>query len=162
MDEDKARQLAAHQAQRQQAGHKRGRGAAGGRDHGKKKKGLDGEAIPVDAEGHGDDEPAVFSQPSLITGAKLKSYQLEGLQWMVSLDQNGISGILGRSTFLPSDCAFLKKSFQRTRWVSGRPSKRSHLVHTSESTTTPSHSSSSAHLVSSTTGLTNTLNLLLM
>ncbi|KIJ97478.1 hypothetical protein K443DRAFT_681497 [Laccaria amethystina LaAM-08-1] len=94
MDEDKARQLAAHQAQRQQAGHKRGRGAAGGRDHGKKKKGLDGEAIPVDAEGHGDDEPAVFSQPSLITGAKLKSYQLEGLQWMVSLDQNGISGIL--------------------------------------------------------------------
>ena len=111
MDEDKARQLAAHQAQRQQAGHKRGRGAASGRGNGKKKKGLEGEAIPVDAEGHEDDEPAVFSQPSLITGAKLKSYQLEGLQWMVSLDQNGISGILGQSTFLPSDWAFLKKVF---------------------------------------------------
>jgi len=111
MDEDKARQLAAHQAQRQQTGHKRGRGAASGRGSGKKKKGLDGEAIAVDAEGHGDDEPAVFTQPSLITGAKLKSYQLEGLQWMVSLDQNGISGILGRSTFLRSDCAFLKKVF---------------------------------------------------
>lgn len=94
MDEDKARQLAAHQAQRQKTGQKRGRGAASGRGNGKKKKGLDGEAIPVDVEGHEDDEPAVFSQPSLITGAKLKSYQLEGLQWMVSLDQNGISGIL--------------------------------------------------------------------
>lgn len=103
MDEDKARQLAAHQAQRQKAGQKRGRGAASGRGNGKKKKGLDGEAITVDAEGHEDDEPAVFSQPSLITGAKLKPYQLEGLQWMVSLDQNGISGILGQSTFLPSD-----------------------------------------------------------
>lgn len=94
MDEDKARQLAAHQAQRQKTGHKRGRGAASERGNGKKKKGLDGEAIPVDPEGHEDDEPAVFSQPSLITGAKLKPYQLEGLQWMVSLDQNGISGIL--------------------------------------------------------------------
>lgn len=37
----------------------------------------------------------VFRQPALVTGAKLKNYQLEGLQWMVSLDQNGISGILG-------------------------------------------------------------------
>ena len=109
MDEDKARQLAAHQAQRQKAGQKRGRGAASGRGNGKKKKGLDGEAITVDAEGHEDDEPAVFSQPSLITGAKLKPYQLEGLQWMVSLDQNGISGILGQSTFPPSECAFLTK-----------------------------------------------------
>ncbi|KAF8879586.1 SNF2 family N-terminal domain-containing protein [Infundibulicybe gibba] len=40
------------------------------------------------------EEPPIFQQPSLITGAKLKNYQLEGLQWMVSLDQNGISGIL--------------------------------------------------------------------
>lgn len=42
-----------------------------------------------------DEELPIFPQPSLITGAKLKNYQLEGLQWMVSLDQNGISGILG-------------------------------------------------------------------
>ena len=42
-------------------------------------------------------EPSAFQQPALITGAKLKDYQLEGLQWMVSLDQNGISGILGAS-----------------------------------------------------------------
>ncbi|KAJ7719352.1 SNF2 family DNA-dependent ATPase [Mycena maculata] len=35
-----------------------------------------------------------FAQPALVTGARLKDYQLEGLQWMVSLDQQGISGIL--------------------------------------------------------------------
>ena len=32
---------------------------------------------------------------STTEGTKLKPYQLEGLQWLVSLDQNGISGILG-------------------------------------------------------------------
>ena len=36
-----------------------------------------------------------FMQPALITGAKLKEYQLEGVAWMVGLYQNGISGILG-------------------------------------------------------------------
>ncbi|KIK97821.1 hypothetical protein PAXRUDRAFT_824545 [Paxillus rubicundulus Ve08.2h10] len=35
-----------------------------------------------------------FLQPSLITGARLKDYQLEGVEWMVSLDKNGVSGIL--------------------------------------------------------------------
>jgi ATP-dependent DNA helicase len=35
-----------------------------------------------------------IEQPSLITGTKLKSYQLEGLAWMASLYENGISGIL--------------------------------------------------------------------
>jgi ATP-dependent DNA helicase len=40
----------------------------------------------------------LFQQPALVTGAKLKNYQLEGLQWMVALHQNGISGILGSST----------------------------------------------------------------
>lgn len=36
-----------------------------------------------------------FKQPSLVTGATLKDYQLEGVEWMVGLDQNGVSGILG-------------------------------------------------------------------
>jgi ATP-dependent DNA helicase len=36
-----------------------------------------------------------FPQPALVTGAKLKDYQLEGVEWMVSLDKNGVSGILG-------------------------------------------------------------------
>lgn len=60
--------------------------------HSKRMKKGDGEALCV---GDDDDEPSVFHQPALITGAQLKPYQLEGLQWMVSLDTNGISGILG-------------------------------------------------------------------
>ncbi|KIM88017.1 hypothetical protein PILCRDRAFT_268568 [Piloderma croceum F 1598] len=43
----------------------------------------------VPAEG-----PPKFKQPDLITGATLKDYQLDGVEWMVSLDQNGASGIL--------------------------------------------------------------------
>ncbi|KAI6021044.1 SNF2 family N-terminal domain-containing protein [Pisolithus marmoratus] len=35
-----------------------------------------------------------FLQPSLVTGATLKDYQLDGVEWMVSLDKNGVSGIL--------------------------------------------------------------------
>ncbi|KAG8215643.1 SNF2 family DNA-dependent ATPase [Butyriboletus roseoflavus] len=35
-----------------------------------------------------------FLQPSLVTGGKLKDYQLEGVEWLVSLDKNGVSGIL--------------------------------------------------------------------
>jgi ATP-dependent DNA helicase len=61
--------------------------------HSKRLKKEDGEALRVGDE----EEPSVFQQPSLISGAQLKPYQLEGLQWMVSLDTNGISGILGIS-----------------------------------------------------------------
>jgi ATP-dependent DNA helicase len=42
-----------------------------------------------------DDAKPAFVQPGLITGAKLRDYQLEGVAWMVSLWENGISGILG-------------------------------------------------------------------
>jgi ATP-dependent DNA helicase len=42
-----------------------------------------------------DDAKPAFVQPALVTGAKLKDYQLEGVAWMVSLWENGISGILG-------------------------------------------------------------------
>jgi SNF2 family DNA or RNA helicase len=31
-------------------------------------------------------------QPSLITGTTLREYQLEGLNWMISLHDRGISG----------------------------------------------------------------------
>jgi len=44
-----------------------------------------------------DAKPA-FVQPALLTGATLKDYQLEGVAWMVSLWENGISGILGESS----------------------------------------------------------------
>ncbi|KDR71576.1 hypothetical protein GALMADRAFT_159402 [Galerina marginata CBS 339.88] len=96
MDEEKEKQIAL-QAQRREemAGKKRGRSNAHSSPKGKRKKGTDGEVVVVDEpDGDLDEEVHVFQQPALITGAKLKSYQLEGLQWMVSLDQNGISGIL--------------------------------------------------------------------
>ena len=34
-------------------------------------------------------------QPKLVTGGTMRSYQLEGLEWMLSLYENGINGILG-------------------------------------------------------------------
>lgn len=36
----------------------------------------------------------IFKQPSLITGATLHSYQLEGVAWLASLYENGLNGIL--------------------------------------------------------------------
>lgn len=104
MEEDKKKLLAAQQAKKTKTenartGKKRGR--AQHRDdedtQSKRLKGEHGESVPVDGEDH-----PVFEQPALVTGAKLKQYQLEGLQWMVSLDQNGISGILGESSLLPN------------------------------------------------------------
>ncbi|KAF7349706.1 SNF2 family DNA-dependent ATPase [Mycena sanguinolenta] len=44
-------------------------------------------------EGEGE-EASAFPQPALVTGARMKDYQLEGLQWMVGLHEQGISGIL--------------------------------------------------------------------
>ncbi|KAG1792327.1 SNF2 family N-terminal domain-containing protein [Suillus plorans] len=48
---------------------------------------------PPVVEGENGQRPK-FPQPALVTGAKLKDYQLEGVEWMVSLDKNGVSGIL--------------------------------------------------------------------
>ncbi len=36
----------------------------------------------------------IGQQPDLITGATLRDYQLAGVQWMVSLYENGLNGIL--------------------------------------------------------------------
>ncbi|KAG0264201.1 hypothetical protein BG011_007235 [Mortierella polycephala] len=35
-----------------------------------------------------------FRQPKLVTGGVLRDYQLEGVEWLVSLHQNGLNGIL--------------------------------------------------------------------
>ncbi|OQS05794.1 hypothetical protein THRCLA_02106 [Thraustotheca clavata] len=35
-----------------------------------------------------------FKQPSLLTGGTLRPYQLEGIQWMCNLFENGLNGIL--------------------------------------------------------------------
>jgi ATP-dependent DNA helicase len=47
-----------------------------------------------------DEAKPAFVQPALVTGAKLRDYQLEGVAWMVSLWENGISGILGESSLI--------------------------------------------------------------
>ena len=96
MEEEKARQLALQAEHKEhQTGKKRRRSNLNTSNKGKKKKGSNGKAVAVEEHTDEEHEPPVFQQPSLVTGAKLKPYQLEGLQWMVSLDQNGISGILG-------------------------------------------------------------------
>ena len=101
MEEEKAKQsaLRAEHKEQHQTGKKRGGSKLNPSSKGKRKKGSNGQIVAVEENTDEEHEPVVFQQPSLITGAKLKSYQLEGLQWMVSLDQNGISGILGEINF---------------------------------------------------------------
>ncbi|KAG8830843.1 chromatin remodeling complex Adenosinetriphosphatase, partial [Serendipita sp. 405] len=42
-----------------------------------------------------DDQPFVFEQsPSYIKGGEMRQYQIQGLNWMVSLHANGLNGIL--------------------------------------------------------------------
>lgn len=43
------------------------------------------------------DDSGAFKQPELLSGATLKDYQLEGVQWMIGLYEAGVSGILGGS-----------------------------------------------------------------
>lgn len=55
------------------------------------------------------------TQPALVTGGTLKSYQLEGLEWLVSLYENGLNGILademglGKTLQCISFLAFLRE-----------------------------------------------------
>ena len=98
MEEEKARQSALQAEHKEhKTGKKRGRSSIKVSGKGKRVKGSNGKIVAVEEDADEEHEPPMFQfqQPSLVTGAKLKPYQLEGLQWMVSLDQNGISGILG-------------------------------------------------------------------
>ncbi len=76
-------------------GQKRGRPQASDASSSKRPKMQGGEPLPKTHE----EEGPKFTQPPLITGATLKDYQLEGVAWMVSLYENGISGILGECLF---------------------------------------------------------------
>ncbi|WVQ80990.1 hypothetical protein IAT38_003097 [Cryptococcus sp. DSM 104549] len=52
---------------------------------------------PADGEEtkeNGENVQYSFKQPELVTGAKLRDYQLAGVQWMISLYENGLNGIL--------------------------------------------------------------------
>lgn len=88
----------------------------------------------------------VTKQPSLLIGGTLKEYQLKGLQWMVSLYNNRLNGILADE--MASHLFFTFLSYANHRFalhrVLERPSRRSH--------SSPSLSkirSSVAHILSS-------------
>ncbi|KAJ7723043.1 SNF2 family DNA-dependent ATPase [Mycena metata] len=74
-----------------------------------------------DAEQANADATPAFPQPHLITGATLHPYQLEGLQWMLGLDEQGISGILademglGKTLQTIAFCAHLRHERRSTR-----------------------------------------------
>jgi ATP-dependent DNA helicase len=95
-------------------------------DSSSKRKKLDnGQSQPQD--GGNDEGQPKLRQPALLTGATLKDYQLEGVEWMISLDQNGISGILGKwdsftlpmSSHVPGNVLILP-FFQRMKWAWAR------------------------------------------
>ena len=52
------------------------------------------EAEEADEAESGEAKQYSFRQPELVTGATLRDYQLAGVQWMISLYENGLNGIL--------------------------------------------------------------------
>ncbi|KAI8089804.1 SNF2 family N-terminal domain-containing protein [Halteromyces radiatus] len=53
------------------------------------------EEILKDESGEQDSSVTVFTEsPAYVTGGKLREYQIQGLNWMISLFENGINGIL--------------------------------------------------------------------
>ena len=66
-------------------------------------------------EGLGAQDLVATEQPALVTGGKMRSYQLEGLEWLKSLWMNGLCGILademglGKTIQAISFIAFLKE-----------------------------------------------------
>ena len=72
------------------AGQKRKRGGATAHRN---------QAVIVPDDGEQPPETVAFQQPALVTGTTLKPYQLEGVAWMVSLFEHGVSGILGAVIF---------------------------------------------------------------
>lgn len=53
------------------------------------------EELTTNVKAAEDGQDEMFVQPALVTGGKLRGFQLEGVAWMVTLWKNGISGILG-------------------------------------------------------------------
>jgi len=79
---------------------KRKKGAAGKNKKGKNSKGEANlktaqEKCTETQVGGGGGRPPIFTQPALLAkGCLLKDYQLEGVRWLTSLFENGVSGIL--------------------------------------------------------------------
>jgi ATP-dependent DNA helicase len=60
----------------------------------KKIKGEDGAAVAVGPSSNDVKRPIFIQPPNLADGCYLKNYQLEGVRWLASLFENGVSGIL--------------------------------------------------------------------
>jgi len=66
----------------------------GSRRHRKTEKEEDKELLE-DVEDESEDVPTVFNEsPNYIKNGTMRDYQLQGLNWMISLFENGINGIL--------------------------------------------------------------------
>ena len=74
----------------------------------KKKKGNAGEklktALVQDAKVRAGSKPIFVQPPNLADGCYLKDYQLEGVRWLASLFENGVSGILADEVRVDHSC----------------------------------------------------------
>ncbi|SNX86342.1 related to proliferation associated SNF2-like protein [Melanopsichium pennsylvanicum] len=62
-------------------------------DQANKKPKIDAPHI-ADTKQNNANESGRRNQPKLVTGAKMREYQLDGLEWLISLYENGLNGIL--------------------------------------------------------------------
>ncbi|KAJ1724300.1 chromatin remodeling complex Adenosinetriphosphatase [Coemansia erecta] len=68
--------------------------AGASRRHRKTEKEEDAELLQEEAGETPETQLAFTESPSYVTGGKMRDYQLRGLNWMISLFENGINGIL--------------------------------------------------------------------
>ena len=93
-------QRQAEKADKKSTKKRKGEGKAGkGGKKSKKNNGESGEALKTaqikDAKNRKEGKKIIFTQPpNLSKGCVLKDYQLEGVRWLASLFENGVSGIL--------------------------------------------------------------------
>lgn len=72
-----------------------GGGQASGGSRRRKTEKEEDEELLNDAGGDDEDEPFVFHEsPPYVKGGAMRDYQIQGLNWMISLYHNGINGIL--------------------------------------------------------------------
>lgn len=77
---------------------KKRKGNSDGNSKKKTRKGSSGDALKTalvkDAQVRAGSRPIFVQPPNLADGCYLKDYQLEGVRWLASLFENGVSGIL--------------------------------------------------------------------
>jgi ATP-dependent DNA helicase len=95
---------------------------------GKKSKANSGEELKTafvkDAQVRASTKPIFVQPPNLADGCYLKDYQLEGVRWLTSLFENGVSGILA------DEVRFITMAFCTTFGESSKPLiLASHFLH---------------------------------